>query len=146
MSLDLSESIRAAVVAESAVTGELPAYKGSYPVFTRVPVPDDAPYPMIVVPDEAGAGDEDGIDFLAPVVVRDVVVYGRNDSVAHYLQAVALADAVWELFHRRRASIEAPAGWSVTDVRASRPRPAPDDGEQLVGRRVELTVRLSRQL
>lgn len=146
MSLDLSAPLRAAIVGESSITDELPAYKGSYPVFTRVPVPDDAPYPMIVIPTEVGGGDSDGIDNLQPAVVRDVNVYGRNDpnDPTSYRQVESIADAVWELLHRQRAAITAPAGWSITDVQAARPSPAPVDDEQTAGRRVQVTVRLAK--
>lgn len=143
MSHDLSAPVRAALVGAGVVTAALSAYLGSYPVFTRVPVPDDAPYPMIVVHAQFGAGDEDGVDDLRPIAVRDVTVYGRNDTAEHYRAVESLAYAVWELFHRQRASLSVP-GWSVVDVRAQQPRPAPVDDEEIIARRVELTVRLAR--
>lgn len=144
MSLDLSAPIRAALVADAGVTASLPAYAESYPVFTRAPAPDDAPYPMIMLATQFQAGEEDGLTDQRPSIVRDVVVYGLNDTAAHYRTVEALAHAVRTLFHRRRHSIVV-SGWSVTDVVASGPRPAPVDDEQTVGRLVEVIVRLARQ-
>jgi hypothetical protein len=144
MSLDLSTPIRNAIIAETSITSMLDAYKASFPVFTRVPAPDDAPYPMIIAHAQFGGGDEDGVNDLRPIVVRDVSVYGQNDSAEHYRATEALAFNVWELFHRQHNVITV-TGWSVTDVRAQLPRPAPTDDEKTVARRVQLTIRLARK-
>lgn len=143
MSLDLSAPIRAAIVADAAVTAQLPAYLGSFPVFTRVPVPDDAPYPLVVVAAQIAAGDADGVNDQRPVIVRDLVAYGTNDTAANYRQVEGIAFALRELFHRQKDAI-AVSGWHVVDLLASTPTPAPVDDEQTVGRRVELTVKLAR--
>lgn len=146
MSLDLSAPVRAAIVAASAITSTLPAYLGSYPVFTRVPVPDDAPYPMVVVAAQFPGGDEDGVSDQRPIIVRDVMVYGTNGRAAtsdQYRAVETIAHALRELFHRQRGAITV-AGWSVTEIVAATPQPAPVDDEQTVGRRVEVTVRLAR--
>lgn len=141
--MDLATPIRSALIGASSVTGELTAYKGSFPIFTRRPVPEDAPFPMVVVSSGFQAGEQDGINDQRPVLVRDVLVYGRNDIAEKYRQVETIAFAVRELFHRQRDSI-AVSGWSVVDVLASGPSPAPTDDEQTAGRLVELTVRLAR--
>lgn len=144
MTLDLATPLRIALLAEAAVASALPAYKGSKPIFTRVPVPDDAPYPMIVLPTQIDGGEEDGVNDLRPIVVRDVSIYGKNNTADHYRAVETMAFNVWELFHRQRAVLTVP-GWTVTSVAAQQPRPAPTDDEDTVGRRVELTVRLARK-
>lgn len=141
--MDLSAPIRAALVGEPAVTSELTAYANSVPIFTRVPVPDDAPYPMVVVSSGFQVGDGDGLNDEQPQLVRDVLVYGRNDADS-YRKVERIAFAIRDLFHRHRGSITV-SGWDVVSVVATGPAPAPVDDEQTVGRRVELTVRLARQ-
>lgn len=143
MSIDLSEPFRDALVGAAVITGSLPAYLDSYPVFTRTPVPDDAPYPMIVVHPQLPGADADGISDRRPVLVRDVAVYGLNDTAAHYREVETLANSVWSLFDRQRDSIAAPAGWVVVDVQAREPRPGPVDNDDEVARRVEVSVRLA---
>lgn len=143
MSLDLSAPIRAAIVAESSVTAALPAYLDSYPVFTRVPVPDDAPYPMVVVHAQLDGGNRDGINDQQPTIICDLSAYGRNDTAAHYRVVEALGHSLRDMFHRKRGVLSV-SGWGVTDILATAPSPAPVDDEQTVGRRVELTVMLAR--
>jgi hypothetical protein len=144
--MDLSAPIRAALVGRSAITTELTAYKGSYPVFTRVPVPDDAPTLVLVVSSGFQAGEEDGLNDHRPLLLRDVLVYGlrsTDPSQDEYRAVERIAFEVRELFHRRRTAIVVP-GWSVADIIADGPAPAPVDDEQTVGRRVSLTVKLAR--
>lgn len=143
MSAELSVPIRNAIVGESAITSELDAYLGGLPVFTRRPVPDAAPYPMIVVSPDITVSDEDGISDFRPVQVRDIAIYGRNSTPANYRQVETIARAVYSLFHRQRTSITV-SGWDVTQITARGPRPAPVDDEQTVGRVVEVTVHLYR--
>ena len=141
---DLSVPYRVAIIAASGITAELPAYLGSYPVFTRVPVPDDAPYPLVVVASQLHGGEEDGLDDQRPLVDRDIMVYGLNDTPAHYRQVETIAFALHALFHRQRAAITV-AGWTVADLTAVGPEPAPVDDEQTVGRRVTVRARLAKK-
>lgn len=147
MSLDLSQSIRDGLLAEPAIAGELPAYgSNGKTVFTRRPVPSDAPYPMIVISPDVTLNDSyDGINDDRPVVVRDIAIYGKNEPAAAYRQVTDIAYAVRNLFHRTRDIIAPTDDYALIDVRASGPRPAPTDDQQTVGRLVELTVRLSRK-
>lgn len=141
--MDLSEPLRTAVIGESTITNELAAYKGSFPVFTRRPVPDDAVYPMIVISSGMQAGEFDGLTDQRPVLVRDVLVYGSNETAAKYRQVEAIANTVWSLFNRGWQSILV-SGWKVVEIIASGPSPAPTDDEQTVGRRIELTITLAK--
>jgi hypothetical protein len=140
--IDLAVSMRAAIVADPAITADLTAWKGTFPVFTRRPIPPDAPYPVIVVSPDVAVSDEDMLDTPMVMIVRDIAVYGRNAEPDDYRTVEALAYRVRDLFHRERFSL-APAGWRVVDVRASGPVPAPTDDADVVGRVVTLTVRVT---
>lgn len=140
--IDLAVSLRAALVADTTIAGLLPTYMGSKPVFTRRPAPSDAPFPIIMVSPDIALGDEDGVSDSRPLIVRDIAVYGRNSTPDAYRDVEAIAYRVRDLFHRNRFAI-APSGWRVTDIRATGPIPAPTDDEDLVGRVVALTIRLT---
>ena len=143
MSQDLSEPIRNAIIGDATVTAELAAYKGSYPVFTRHPVPQDAPYPLILVSPPMDMGNLDGVDDERPILLRDVLVYGQNDTAANYRQVETIAFALKDIFHRDWKSISV-SGWKVVSVVATDPNPAPVDDDDEVGRRIELTITLAR--
>lgn len=140
---DLAEPVRAALVADAAITAELAAYRGSFPIFTRAPVPDDAPYPLVVLGAQLQVGEEDGISDERPVVTCDIAAYGQNDTAAKFRAVDRIGRAVHALFNRRRGAITI-SGWGVTSITASGPAPAPVDDEQTVGRRVTVTFRLAR--
>lgn len=142
MTADLSGPIRAALLASSSITARLPAYKGSLAIFTRRPVPADAPYPMIVVSPDITVTDEDGLSDMRPLIERDVAVYGRNDTAEKYRTVEELAYNVRTLFHRQRHVLTV-SGWSTAQIIARGPRPAPVDDDQTVGRVVTLTIRLA---
>lgn len=149
MSADLAPAIRAALLAEPDVVSILPAYLSSFPIFTRRPVPESAPYPMIVVSSDVSVMDEDGVADLRPIVVKDVAIYGLNDTPEHYRAVESLAQIVRTLFHRRKPFTSVGV-WSIIDFVASGPRVAPVEAiasaggsEPLTGRVVSLTIRLS---
>ena len=146
MSADLLPAIRASLVGDADIIDELTAYAGSYPVFTRRPVPNNAPYPLIVVNPQIQVGQVDGISDQKPILTHDIAVYGRNGmagTVDNYRAVERIAFLIHQLFHRRPASVSV-SGWGVVDVTALGPFPAPVDDEQTVGRRVEVTARLAR--
>jgi hypothetical protein len=143
MSADLSEPIRTAIIGDATVTAELAAYKGSYPVFTRRPVPTDAPYPLVLISGPMSAGNDDGVDDERPILLRDVMVYGRNDSATNYLQVETIAFALKDIFHRAWKSISV-SGWKVVSIISTDPNEAPVDDDDEVGRRIELTVTLAK--
>lgn len=129
---------------DSTITGELAVYKGTFPVFTRVPTPDDAAYPIVVVAAQVQAAEEDGVDDQRPVVDRDVMVYGYNDTAAHYRQVESIAFSVHALFHRQRSAVSV-SGWHVVDLTATGPESAPTDNTNIVGRRVTVRARLAKK-
>lgn len=142
MGADLATPIRSAIVADSSITDLLLTYLGSFPVFTRRPVPEDTPYPCIVVSDNIAASDQDGVNDVRPVQIRDVAIYGRNDLPATHMRNVnEIALKVRRLFHRHKNILVVP-NWTVIDVTCTGPIPAPVD-DQISGRIVTLTVRLA---
>lgn len=144
---DLLATLRSALVGSGAVADELPEYAGSLPIFTRRPVPDDAPMPMIIINPQIQAGQADGMRDQRPVIVHDIIAYGRNGTAGtsdDYRRIERLAHAVQQLLHRRPDRLLPANGWAIIDVVASGPSPAPGDDEQTIARRVEVTVRAAR--
>ena len=141
---DLDAPLRDALVGDAGVIALLPVYKGSFPVFTRRPVPPDAEYPMIVVSPDITKSDEDGADMIAPRITRDVAAYGRNDEPANYRAVEALARAVHDLFHRNEVALSVD-DYDVASIAATGPRPGPTDDEALVARIVTLNILLVAQ-
>lgn len=137
--MDLAAPIRAAIMAEAAITNLLPTYKGSKPVFTRRPPPEDAPYPMILISPDITLGNEDGLVSMRPVIMRDIMVYG--DQPDHYRDVEAMAYDLRELFHRQRSALTV-SGYHVIDIRASGPITGAVDEPSHLSRIVTLTVRV----
>lgn len=143
MSADLAIPLRTALVGSAGITAKLPAYNGSYPVFTRRPAPSEAPYPMIMVSPDISLVDEDGIRDLRPVQTRDIAVYGLNDTTVKYRDVEDIGYLIRELFHRQRDAITV-SGWHVVAITARGPFVAPTDDDATVGRVVSLTIALAR--
>lgn len=146
MSVDLAVAIRDALVAEASVTDNLDAYYGSFPVFTRRPVPADSPDICVVVSPDITSVDDDGVSDLRPMIERDVAVYGPNDAAdggANYTLVETIAYAIKNFFHRTRTTITV-SGWSVTQIVARGPVAAPTDDQQTVGRVVTLGIQLAQ--
>lgn len=140
---DLAVPIRDVIVANSIITSRLTAYKGSFPVFTRRPVPLDVTFPVIVIgPDVSQNNTADGINDFRPLVIRDVIVYGGNDSAESYRGTEILAYALRTLFHRQRTIIV--PNWNVLLVNVNGPQPAPTDDDSLTARMVTLNIQLAK--
>jgi hypothetical protein len=131
--------IRAAILDDSTLTDGLGEYEGDPAVLTRVPVPVGATYPMIVIPPAVAVSDGDGLSASRPILVRDLMVYGRQPD--HYRIVETLGYMLREKFHRDRSSF-AVEGYHVIAVAAQGPVPAPVDDDQTVGRRTTLTIQL----
>lgn len=140
--IDLAPSLRAALIADATIAAALPAHLAAESVFTRRPVPSGVTYPFIVISPDVALTDDDMVAQQQPTVFRDVAVYGQNDTPARYRAVESIAYRVRDLFHRQRDAI-APSGWTVIDIQASGPFPAPTDDDSLVARVVSLTVRLT---
>lgn len=142
ISPDLATPIYEALIGNSAIAAALAIYQGEPAVFTRRPSPKDATYPMIICAGDVTRTDEDLIVDPMPVILRDISIFGQNDSAAHYRTMEGLGLAVRDLFHRQRQSLLV-AGWSIVDIVAHGPIVGPTDDDTTVHRLVTLTVRLS---
>ena len=109
-------------------------------VYTRRPVPDGATYPMIIVSEDIVNIDRDFIASRMQYIVRDILIYGRNDVAANYREVESMAYAVFDKFHRRPSSIVV-SGWHIVDIIARGPVAAPTDDNTTVGRVVTLSIR-----
>lgn len=149
MSLDLGPPLRKALIAADGIGGELGKWCEEPAVFTRRPVPDDAPDLLIIVNPNAALGNEDAINSERPVVVRDIAIYGKKGEPGTSSDQTWIVDAlgyrVRELFHSKKFSVS-PEGYSVIDVVAAGPVPAPVDDDETVGRLVSLTIRLRKEV
>lgn len=141
----LSAGLRAALIAEDAIAGQLGEWNGEPAVFTRRPVPSDAPKPLAIINPPASSTDEDGLNSPRPVIVRDIAFYGNKAEPGspddHTRKVEAMGDAARELFHRKKFSVRV-AGYSVIDILVTGPIPAPVDDEGTIGRVVRVTIRL----
>jgi hypothetical protein len=143
---DLAVPIRNALIGSSAITSRLTPYQGSFPIFTRRPMPTNPlpAYPVIMISPDISITDQDAINDRRPIQQRDIAVYGLNDTSANYRTVESLGYLVRELFHGLHNSISVP-GWTVINIIGHGPSPAPTDDDQTVGRLVSLTVQLAKR-
>lgn len=145
---DIAPDIRSAILAEPDITNYLAPWQSVPGVFTRRPVPEDAPFPMIVVSPEIAYGDEDALRKFRSVITRDVIVYGRVAAPGtvddHTRRVEAVGYLLRELFHRQPRSLGNPA-YHVISINATGPRVAPTDSDSIVARVVTLTVRIENK-
>jgi len=140
---DLSQPIYAALIGDTTIAAALPTYAGAPTVFTARPVPKDATYPMILAAGDIAVTDQDFIDDPLPVLVRDISVFGQNDTPAHVRAVETLALRVRTMFHRQRASLSVPS-WNVLDIVCRGPVVGATDDDTTVHRLVSLTIRLTQ--
>lgn len=144
----LDAPIRLGLIADAEITSYLGLHDGAPCVFTRRPVPSEAPYNMIIIGPNISVTNEDSLNGRRPVVVRDVIAYGwqtvQDGPIgAGYRRIEELGYLLQRFFHRRKPITV--TGYHVIDIVASGPIPAPTDDEKLVGRAVTLTVRLQER-
>lgn len=148
MSLDLAPSIRAALIGDESIAADLSTWNNDPAVFTRRPVPADATDPMMIVNPPAAIGDMDALTSERPIVMLDVAIYGKKGPPGDGSDQTRIVERLGfrtrALFHRQKFSI-LPEGFSVIDITAAGPIPAPVDDEETVGRLVSLTIRLRRE-
>ncbi len=142
MSLDLGPSLRTALIEATGIGDALDQWNGEPAVFTRRPVPADAPNRMIIVNPDSAIGDADGLTSPRPVVLRDIAVYGNQPDDYRIVEAIGYA--IRELFHRNKWAIT-PEGYDVINIIARGPIPGPTDDDSTVARIVGLTISLRRQ-
>lgn len=141
--VNISEPLRNAIVSSSNITMLLDTYKGSYPVFTHRPVPNDAPDISIVISQDISGDHQDGVNFFRPVIVRDIMIYGPNNSPPDiYRKVKEIARLIHSLFHRRK-DLQVP-GWHTLNVTCTGPLEIPLE-DQSVTAAVTVTVTLARK-
>jgi hypothetical protein len=143
---DLSTVLRTALVGYDPVAGFLPSYNNDTTIFTRRPVPPDAPFPQIVVNPIRSRMDIGGLRDERTKTMFDVAVYGQNNTPAQYRTVEQIAFSIFDLFHRNPKSITldptAAAGWSVVNVWCTGPHAGPTDDDMTVARLIELAVEM----
>lgn len=142
--MNLGAPLRSAIINAPSISGQLAQWQGEPAVFTRRPVPDKAPYPMVAISPDITVVEQDALVSRRPIVTRDLVLYGRQPD--DYRLIEALGWPLRDLFHRNRFAIEPPAGYRVIEIIARGPMPAPTDDAKTVGRLVSLTISLERTL
>ena len=139
---DLAPIIRAKLLTDAGLLALLPDYLGSKPIFTRRPAPTDAPFPMIIVSPDVAFTDQDGIRDFRPIILRDITVYGQNDTAQNYRDVETMARAIKDMFHSKREALVVP-GWATMQSICTGPIPAPVDDDQTVARVVSVTIWLA---
>lgn len=142
--IDLQPAIRARILQDATITSLLSVYKGSFGVFTRKPVPEDAVYPMIVISPIVTDREEDWINCQKRILTYDVVVYGNNDDATKYRNVEKIASRLTAIFHRMpRFALTMPSGSGFIQSTASAPMPAPVDDNQKTGRIVIVNIEVT---
>lgn len=120
-------------------------WKGEPAVFTRRPVPADAPDLIIICNPAITILDEDALVSRRPVWTSTIAIYGRKGAPGsaddQTREVEALGWRIRALFHRQRFSVR-PEGFSVIEVTAGGPVPGPTDDDKQVARIVQLRIRL----
>jgi len=141
--LDIAPALRAAIIAADFPLAE---WNGAPAVFTRRPVPADAPYPFVLINAPVGISDVDFLTTRLPVVHRDVIVYGlQGEGLAgetQYRAVDAMGYQLRTLFHRQPHSVDLLPAYSVVEIVVMGPMIAPTDDERIVGRAVRLRLKL----
>jgi len=138
--LDLAGPLRTAILSNAEVTALLGVWEGEPAIFTRRPVPTDAPYPLIAIGPDISIGNMDGLTMRLPMPRRDILVYGQQPD--DYRTVEALGYLLRAQFHRQRFSVDLSPAYSVIDIVCTGPMEAPVSDDSLVGRALLLQLRL----
>lgn len=136
---DVAPALRAAILANSYIMSRVTG------VITRVPVPENATFPLVVIPFNSVTTDQDALVERRTVIMRDIMVYGNIAAAGtdedHTRRVDEVAFELRRMFHRnKRALSNTP--YHVIDIVVSGPRPAPVDDNKTTGRMVTLTLRI----
>lgn len=142
---DVGPALRAAIIGDAFITSRLSTWQGAPAVFTRLPIPEDAEFPCVVLPFNSVTTDQDALREKRTVIVRDIMVYGDVAAPGTPEDHTRIVDEVAyrlrELFHRNRDAL-GNVSFHVIDIVVNSLSPAPVDNEETVGRRVTLTLRI----
>ncbi|MES0071935.1 hypothetical protein [Mesorhizobium sp. M0058] len=137
--LEILEPLRTAIVNASDIVGQLGIFLDGPSVHTRRPIPPGAKYPAVTIGPIVTRVNLDGINDFRPQVAIDVCVYGEQDK--QFREVELAAELIHSLFHSQRRSITV-TNYSVTQILAGGPMPAPVDDASRIGRRVPLVISL----
>lgn len=145
--INLLPYLRDKVVSDTPLSTLLSSYKDSKAVFTRVPVPEDAKYPMVVI---TGPTTDNELDFLDCSQMREVtfqiVAYNENDSAEDYRTCESIAYRLNKIFHNMDTfALTLPSGVKLLKSSASLPFAAPADDLQTVAKGIILTLKISTE-
>ncbi len=139
--IDLQPAIRSVILNDQNIASLLTNYNGSEPIFTRRPVPTDAPYPLILISHVVADNQIDYVRFGRRILTYDVAVYGLNDSAANYRKVEQIARLIANKFHRIQPyEISMPVGSSLIQSTVIGPLSAPVDDDNKIGRVVILNL------
>lgn len=139
--IDLQPAIRSVILNDVEISSLLPNYNGSQPIFTRRPVPTDAPYPLVLISPVVADNQIDYVKCGRRVLTYDVAVYGLNDSAANYRKVEEIARLIANKFHRLpHYAISMPTGSSLIQSTVIGPLSAAVDDDNKVGRVVILNL------
>ena len=137
---DLAAPIREALMGSADIVSRIGEWNGEPAIFTRRPLPSDAPYRCIAIGPDVAVTDFDYLSVGKTRIMRDIIAYGRQPDDYRIIEEIGYL--LRALCHRQKHFITAPQGYSVIDIIAAGPVPAPTDDEKTVGRLVSLTFRL----
>ncbi len=142
MNPDIAPAALTTMMADTYITSRVSRWHRRPSIFTRRPVPGDAPYPLIIVNPNSAVTNFDYLNSMHPWVFRDIVVYGQQETQLRVVDEVAYR--IRELFHRKRFALQV-EGYNTVNIVATGPQTAPVDDDQSVGRLVTLSVQLQEK-
>lgn len=144
---DIAPAALTTLMADAYITSRIGTWKRRPAIYSRRPVPGDAPYPMIIINPNSTVTNFDYLNSIHPWVFRDILVYGQQgeDTKKSQLRVVdEVAYRIRELFHRKRFALQV-EGYNTVNIVATGPQTAPVDDDQSVGRLVSLSVQLQEK-
>lgn len=125
--IDLLPTLRSYVLSDAEFISKLADYQGSKAIFTRMPAPQDAPYPLCLISPIVGDIQRDFISCGdRRLLMHDFFVHSTNDSSASYRAVQAAAFRLATILHNASPFLfDMPAGSQLIEVTAISPLPAP---------------------
>ncbi len=138
---DLTAALRL-LIAESTCALQLATYLGDPAVFSRVPVPAAADYPMVVIT-TASVQEEDAVRDFRPTLSYNIAVSGLNNEAAQYRVVSQVAYCIRALLHRQKNVVI--DEWTTVDQRCIGPVDQPSAGS-ISTRVVTLIARIAQRV
>lgn len=139
--MTLPQSLAAVIAGNGPIAAKLGQYLGNPSVHTRRPAPDGAEYPMVMISNSTGGGNEDTLRTFRPIRQHQVTVYGLKAEQMRDVET--LGEMIHDLLHRRPDLLTVD-NHRVVEVVCDPPQYAPGDGDDVEGRVVQVTARMTR--